>query len=134
VGVDLSAAFCVLIDRDISRPWLNHDYYRTNYPPHGYANYRDIVVRNRVVTNIAPGHELVPRAFNENNNRVTFMQRPVATAAAPHPTNYHHVVHEVPMKSISPSMPAASRGLNYGGGYTKGSAGAPRGGGGGGRR
>jgi hypothetical protein len=37
-GVDLSGAFVVLIDRNISRPWLNESYYRANYPAHGYDN------------------------------------------------------------------------------------------------
>ena len=118
-GIDLSGAFIVLIDRNISRPWTNYGYYRANYPEHGYDNYTDIVARNRIVTNIAPGHRLVPRAFNENTNRVTFMQRPAQNAGAAHaPASYHRVAHEVPMKSISPSMPAASRTLNYGRGYT----------------
>ena len=137
-GIDLSGAFIVLIDRNISRPWLNESYYRANYPAHGYDNYRDIVVHNRIVTNTAPGHELVPRAFNENTNRVTFMQRPTKVpGAAPAPANYHRVAHTVPMKSIAPSMPAASRNLNYGRGYVKPAAaprpagGAPKGGGGG---
>jgi hypothetical protein len=138
-GIDLSGAFVVLIDRNINRPWLNESYYRANYPAHGYDNYRDIVVHNRIITNTEPGHELVPRAFNENTNRVTFMQRPTAAVPGAHApaNNYHRVAHTVPMKSISPSMPAASRKLNYGGGYH--AAPAPRGGGapargGGGRR
>jgi hypothetical protein len=126
-GIDLSSAFVVLIDRDIDRPWMNERYYRENYPAHGYDHYRDIVVHNRIVTNTAPGHELVPRAFNENTNRVSFMQRPIAKPdAPPAPSTYHRVVHEVPMKSISPSMPAASRSFNYGRGYSKPSGGAPR--------
>ncbi len=142
-GVNLSAAFVVLIDRDIDRPWLNHSYYRDNYPRHGYDQYTDIVVHNRIVTNTEPGHELVPRAFNENTNRVTFMQRPVQPNPPPPnpgghqgepghqggpghpptpptpPVQYHHVVHEVPMQKITPSMPAASQNRNYGGGYSK---------------
>ncbi len=139
-GVDLNGAFVVLIDRDIDRPWQHHDYYRDNYPTHGYDQYKDIVVRNRIVTNTEPGHELVPRAFNENNNRVTFMQRPTMhTPPEPPPggvrppppgqppvpvpvrapATYHHVVHEVPMHSITPSMPAESQNRNYGGGYSK---------------
>jgi hypothetical protein len=125
-GIDLGGAFMVLIDRNISRPWMNEGYYRRNYPSHGYDNYTDIVVRNRIVTNTAPGHRLVPRAFNENSNRVTFMQRPVQNDHAP--ATYHRVAHEVPMKSITPSMPAASRNLNYGRGYVKPAA-APKGGG-----
>ena len=145
-GIDLSGTFIVLIDRNISRPWTNESYYRANYPAHGYDNYRDIVVHNRIVTNTAPGHELVPRAFNENTNRVTFMQRPMVKAVpgAPHASaSYHRVAHTVPMKSIAPSMPPASKNLNYGRGYVKPAAaprpgGAPKGGGGapkgGGRR
>jgi uncharacterized membrane protein YgcG len=130
-GVDFGGAFIVLIDRNISRPWTNYGYYHANYPEHGYDNYTDIVVRNRIVTNTEPGHRLVPRAFNENSNRVTFMQRPVqqATDANNHaPASYHRVAHEVPMKSIAPSMPATSRNFNYGRGYVK-PAEAPKGGG-----
>jgi uncharacterized membrane protein YgcG len=129
-GVDFGGAFIVLIDRHISRPWTNYSYYRNNYPEHGYDNYTDIVVRNRIVTNTEPGHRLVPRAFNENSNRVTFMQRRVQQApdANNHgPANYHRVVHEVPIKSIAPSMPATSRNFNYGRGYAKPPA-TPRGG------
>lgn len=137
-GVDLSGAFIVLIDRNISRPWMNYSYYRRNYPEHGYDNYSDIVVRNRIVTNTAPGHRLVPRAFNENTNRVTFMQRSEQQALGANnhgPASYHRIVHEVPMKSIAPSMPSGSRNLNYGRGYVKPAAahrggGAPKGGGG----
>ncbi len=140
-GIDLSGAFIVLIDRNISRPWTNYSYYRRNYPEHGYDHYRDIVARNRIVTNTAPGHELVPRAFNENSNRVTFMQRPVRKSPDPNdrapnnhaPATYHRVAHEVPIKSIAPSMPPESRNFNYGRGYVKPPAtpqsGTPRGGG-----
>jgi hypothetical protein len=145
--LDLSSAFIVLIDRNISEPWHNYGYYHDNYPSHGYDRYREIVVNNRIVTNIQPGHELMPRAYNENNDRVTFMQHPRTNAQAPNPSlqnrqpgdqhtqnpqvtnpqvrtlatpmQYHHVVHEVPMKSISPSMPKESRAFNYGGGYHK---------------
>lgn len=125
-GVDLNSSFIVLIDRDVDRPWTNYGYYYHNYPAHGYQNYTDIVARNRIVVNTAPGHALVPRAFNENNNRVTFMQRPTTNTHAP--ATYHHVVHEVPMQKIAPSMPAESKNLNYGRGYTKPSGGAPKGG------
>jgi hypothetical protein len=146
-GVDLSDAFVVLIDKNIDRPWLNHAYYHDNYPAHGYDQYKDIVVKNRIVTNTEPGHELVPRAFNENTNRVTFMQRatmpnpphppppdlggqsghpPAPVFPAP-PSRYNRVVHKVPMSKISPSMPKESQSRNYGGGYSP--ARAPQGGG-----
>jgi hypothetical protein len=136
-GVDLNGSFVVLIDKNIDRPWLNHAYYRDNYPAHGYNQYTDIVVHNRIVTNTAPGHELVPRAFNENTNRVTFMQRPVLPHLPPPPpppngvvlpehppmpatqAHYHQVVHEVPMSKISPNMPKESQSHNYGAGYSK---------------
>src|ERR1700733_15722482 len=35
-GVDLSSAYVVLINRGVDRPWLNHDFYVRNYPPHHY--------------------------------------------------------------------------------------------------
>jgi len=145
-GADLNGAFIVLIDRDIDRPWQHHTYYRDNYPRHGYDHYTDIVVHNRIVTNTEPGHELVPRAFNENTNRVTFMQRstvpppptppamggrpgegnmPPPPTPPPPPALYHHVVHEVPMHQITPSMPVESQNHNYGGGYSKSRAPQP---------
>ncbi len=147
-GADLNSSFIVLIDKNIDRPWLNHDYYRQNYPAHGYDQYKDIVVHNRVITNTEPGHELVPRAFNENTNRVTFMQRPAVPHIPPPPpppnggmapdrhnmpmppTPYHRVVHEVPMTKITPSMPPESQSHNYGAGYSKDRApqGHPQGG------
>ncbi len=139
-GVDLSGAFVVLIDKNIDRPWLNHAYYHDNYPAHGYDQYKDIVVKNRIVTNTEPGHELVPRAFNENTNRVTFMQRasapnmpppppdlggrpgqpphPPAPVLPTPPARYNRIVHKVPMSKISPSMPKESQTRNYGGGYS----------------
>jgi hypothetical protein len=128
-GIDLSSAYIVLINRGVDRPWLNHDFYIRNYPPHHYDQYRDIVVRNRIITNLHPGHELVPRAYNENNRRVTFMQRPTqAPGAPPRPAGspaYHQQAHEVPMRSIAPSMPAASRKLNYGGATNRAPRNAP---------
>ena len=83
VGVDLYTSFIVLIDRDVHDPWRRDGYYHDNYPRHGYDNYRDIVEKNRIVTDVEPGHELVPRAYDENNDRVTFMQRPRVNAQAP---------------------------------------------------
>ncbi len=141
-GISLATAFIVLIDRDVDRPWFQHDYYVRNYPRHGYDHYRDIVVRNRIITNMRPGHELVPRAYNERNRRVTFMQHPIPGAPQdnreigrtpgeqrggqtppPRPPavngGYHQQVHEVPMKSIAPSMPPESRKFNYGGGMNR---------------
>jgi len=129
-NVDLYSAYVVLVNKKYHTPWNDNDYYARNYPAHSYDNYKNIVVSNRIVKNTAPNHELVARAFNENNNRVTFMQRPVkneptAPAAPVHttqpvsPPQYHHISHEVPIKNITPYMPAESHNLGYGGGFKK---------------
>jgi len=76
-NIDLNSAYIVLINKKYNTPWQHHDYYARNYPAHSYDNYKNIVVNNRIIKNVAPNHELVPRAFNENTNRVTFMQRQI---------------------------------------------------------
>ncbi len=138
-GIDLYATFFVLIDRDMYRPWERHDYYRENYPAHFYDHYRPIVIRNGIIEHVPADRELVARAFNENSNRVTFMQGTIAHEAPlanphnpsqvlpPAARTYDRVVHEVPMRVLSPSMPAESRRYNYGSGYARGGAGTVRG-------
>ena len=117
-NINLYNSYVVLVNRNVTRPWMNHQYYVTNYPRNCYNNYKNIVVNNRIITNVAPNHELVPRAYNENNNRVTFMQHPQKEVNTnSNPPAYHHVTHEVPMKLITPSMPRESRNFNYGGGF-----------------
>jgi hypothetical protein len=74
-NVNLYDSYIVLINKKYSTPWVRHDYFVKNYPPHVYDNYQNIVVNNRIVKNIQPNHNLVPRAYNENTKRVTFMQR-----------------------------------------------------------
>lgn len=76
-NVDLNTSYMVLVNKKYHTPWNDNDYYARNYPAHSYDSYKDIVVNNRIVKNTEPNHELVPRAFNENNNRVTFMQHPI---------------------------------------------------------
>ncbi len=71
-NVDLYNSYIVLINKKYATPWVRHDYFVKNYPPHSYENYQNIVVNNRIVKNIQPNHELVPRAFNENTNRVCY--------------------------------------------------------------
>ncbi len=134
-GIDLYTSFFVLIDWNVFRPWKHHAYYRENYPAHFYDHYRPIVVRNGIIQNVPADRELVARAFNENTNRVTFMQGALAHDAAvinsknpspslAHPAEtprvYDRVVHEVPMRVLTPSMPAESRSYNYGSGYSRG--------------
>jgi hypothetical protein len=73
--VNLYNSYVVLVNKKYATPWVRHDYFVKNYPPHVYDNYQNIVVTNRIVKNVEPNHDLVPRAYNENTNRVTFMQR-----------------------------------------------------------
>ena len=158
VDAPMESAFVVLIEPGIEHPWEHHDFYERNYPRHFHEHYGEIVTRNRIITNVRPEHDLVPRAYNEQNRRVTFMQHQRQEAqqgrgASPNQTiggnagehqsqgqpqgqpqsqpaqaarndnqrfrgnnGYHQQVHEVPMKSIAPSMPPESRKFNYGGG------------------
>ncbi|HWF45115.1 MAG TPA: hypothetical protein VG537_10780 [Candidatus Kapabacteria bacterium] len=113
-GVDLDHSYVVALDRNASKPWLNHSYYSQNYPPHHYDQYNNIVQQNRAIPNVAPNHEVVPRAYNENNDHVLFEERQRAAAGtAPGP---RVATHEVPMQTISPNMPAQARQYRYGGG------------------
>jgi hypothetical protein len=73
--INLYNSYVVLVNKKYTTPWVRHDYFVKNYPPHVYDNYQNIVVTNRIVKNVEPNHDLVPRAYNENTNRVTFMQR-----------------------------------------------------------
>lgn len=118
-NINLYNSYIVLVNRKEVRPWEHNTYYVQNYPQHCYQNYKNIVVNNRVIRNVAPNHELIPRAYNENNNRVTFMQHPANKPVENKPASYHNVVHEVPMHYITPSMPKESRSLNYGGGFRR---------------
>lgn len=144
-AVDLDGAFIVLIHHDLVQPWLHHAYFERNYPSHCYDQYGAIVERNRIVPNLPRERRVVPRAFNENTNRVTFMQQPTGREMPPNPPpappknpnqrepapnparpapapaspHYDRVAQEVPMRSITPSMPAASKSFNYGSGYSK---------------
>ncbi len=147
---DLFTAFVVLIDRHMFRPWDRDWYYHRNYPPHFYNRYPDIVHRHHLFRHLPPDREDIPRAFNENSNRVTFMHRTIVPGRSPgadqgrgtptppqprpapspqpaplptpqptpHPVpTYDRQVHEVPMRSIAPSMPPETRKYNYGSGY-----------------
>ncbi len=80
--VNLYGVFLVLIHRDIARPWLHDRYYHDNYPPHCYDRYPDIVMHQRIISDVPSDRELVPRAFNENSDRVTFMRIPRERRAA----------------------------------------------------
>jgi len=67
-NVDLNSSYVVLINKSDRNPWTRHDYYARNYPAHGYDNYQDIEVSNRVVRNNNPDHPLRPRVNNTSDN------------------------------------------------------------------
>lgn len=81
--IDLYGTFIVLIHHDQDQPWKHHRYFEDNYPRHCYDQYGPIVEHNRVVPQVPKGQKLVPRAFNENSDRVTFMQHPVVGGVLP---------------------------------------------------
>ncbi|HEY3876609.1 MAG TPA: hypothetical protein VGM92_14125 [Candidatus Kapabacteria bacterium] len=110
-GVDLGSSYTVLLGRGTTHPWDRDDYYRRNYPAHAHEQYGPIVTNNHVITNVPDGHVVMPRAFNENTNRVTFDER----ARAANGTQRRVATHEVPMERIAPNMPAQSRSYRYGG-------------------
>ncbi|GEM_PF-3267919 len=82
-ALDLYTAFIVLLDFHVSRPWLRDGYYHRNYPAHLYDHYRRFSERHRFGRRHPMEGELVPRAFNENSNRVTFMRRTIVPGRAP---------------------------------------------------
>ena len=124
--LDLDHSYVVMLNKHASKPWLDHTYYSQNYPAHAHERYGEIVEQNHLITNIPPEHVVTPRAYNENNDRVTFVEHPrvqVPQPPAPRPVEprrsvaQNPVVHEVPMRTISPAMPTESRRYNYGSGY-----------------
>lgn len=146
--INLYGTFIVLVHRDLVHPWDHYGYFERNYPRHCYEQYGPIVEHSRIVPNVPRERRLVPRAFNENTDRVTFMQQtpasssremppsPVPQPQAPTtrepaparsaPPQYGREADEVPMRAISPAMPTESRGYNYGSGYTKPPASEPK--------
>ncbi len=80
--VDLDRSFIILLDREAHEPWEHHRHYRDQYPPHVHEHYGDVVRERRLVNDLQPGDELYERSFNENTDRVTFMQHPVKDAIA----------------------------------------------------
>ena len=77
--LDLYGVFIVLVHHNDRVPWEHYRYFAENYPHHCYDQYGPIVEHNRIVPHVPKNHRLVPRAFNENSNRVTFMQHPVVS-------------------------------------------------------
>jgi hypothetical protein len=109
-NLDLNNAFVVMLNSNVTTPWLDNSFYQTNYPANSYAPYSNIVTSHAILTDIPSGYMVVPRAFNENSNRVIFIQRPTAGS-----TTYTY--RDVPMSSISAYMPAETHSYYYGGGY-----------------
>lgn len=119
-GVDLNNAYVVELNRGTQRPWSDNDFYQRNYPAHAQEEYSRIAREQNLVPNVQQDHMIVPRAYNENTQRMIFEERRQAEAnaqaqaqerTAPAP----RVRHEVPMQSIAPNMPAQARQYRYGG-------------------
>lgn len=119
-GVNLSDAYVVALDRNAQRPWENHDYYARNYPPHEREQYQQVVQQHNIIPNVPQGHVIVPRGYDENTDRMTFEERAEQARAAqqgarPVPQHQRVAVHQVPMQTIAPNMPAQARGYRWGG-------------------
>ncbi len=119
-GVDLNRSYVVELQRGTQRPWTDNDFYRRNYPEHEQEEYTRIARDHNLVPNPQQNHEIVPRAYDENSQRMIFEERQAAQAqaqahAGARPAPGPRVTHQVPMQSIAPNMPAQSRSYRYGG-------------------
>lgn len=110
-GVDIGSTYTVLLGSGTTRPWDRDDYYRRNYPAHAHETYSTIVNNNRIISNVPDGHMVMPRAFNENTNRISFEERERMNNGR----SQRVATHEVPIERIAPNMPAQSRSYRYGG-------------------
>ena len=117
-GVDLNNAYAIELNRNINRPWEDNEFYERNYPAHEEREYSRIVRDHNLIPNVPQNNVIVPRAYNENTNRMIFEERREAAHAqpgirpAPGP---RATMHQVPMRSIAPNMPAQARQYRYGG-------------------
>jgi hypothetical protein len=109
--MDLNSAYTVLLNRNVSQPWTNDAFYRTNYPVHSYDSYSAIISANNLIPTLPVGYEAIPRGFDEDMNRVLFIERSTAQ-----PGVYSYVITDVPIQSIAPYMSRESRSYYYGGG------------------
>lgn len=118
-GVDLNDAYVVELNRGTQRPWENHNYYARNYPPHEREQYQQVVRDHNIIPDVPQNHMIVPRAYDENTDRMTFEERaqtrPAQQGARVQPQQQRVAVHQVPMQTIAPNMPAQARGYRYGG-------------------
>jgi hypothetical protein len=116
-GVNLNDAYVVELNRGTQRPWENHDYYARNYPPHEREQYEQVVRSHNIIPNVPQNHVIVPRAYDENTNRMTFEEREARPAqpGARVQSQQRIAVHQVPMQTIAPNMPAQARGYRWGG-------------------
>ena len=133
-GVDLNDSYVVALDRNVQRPWQNHDYYARNYPPHEREQYQQVVQQHNLIPNVPQGHAIVPRGYDENTDRVTFEERAQQQQQQGQQQQQRQqqqgqqqqgqqqqqrqqrvAVHQVPMQTIAPNMPAQARGYRWGG-------------------
>lgn len=112
-NVDLNRSYVVELNRGTTRPWMNDDFYRRNYPAHEQEEYTRIAREQNLVPRIPQDHVVMPRAYNENTQRMIFEERQQARENEGPGTRI--ATHEVPMRQISPNMPAQARQYRYGG-------------------
>lgn len=74
-GSNLNNAYVVFVDRDVSRPWMNHQYYVDNYSHHSHDRNRYIVESHDNGRYVKPNQDDGRRANNPDNNRGTQGQR-----------------------------------------------------------
>lgn len=125
-GINLNAAYIVLLQRGVRNPWLNNNYYVRHYPNRCYVDRRGIASPNRIINSSSFSTN---GSFNRNRNQ------PAYQASSPRPS----------VPQARPSYSAPSRGFSnnnggfrsYSGGAAGGqshsSGGSARGGGRGGR-
>ena len=112
-NIDLNRSYVVLLDRNANKPWLNHEYYERNYPARAEEQYGNIVRDRHLIDGMSDNHMVVPRAYDENTNNVLLEER--TEGDLEHQRGRRVAVHEVPMGTISPGMPATARQYRYGG-------------------
>lgn len=73
-GINLNAAYIVLLQRGIRNPWLNNNYYVRHYPNRFYVDRRGIASPNRVIN---------ASSFSTNRSVNRSRNRPMYQATAP---------------------------------------------------
>ena len=68
-GINLNAAYIVLLQRGIRNPWINNAYYARHYPNRCYIDRKGIASPNRIIN---PPSFSTSGTFNRNRNRPAY--------------------------------------------------------------